>query len=245
MNHFKQMWEAAQDNVGFLVVAVIVIAVVIAAAYFCEKAVLHKNGNHTKVSATKRTTLIGMFTGISVILMLFEFPLGIFPEFYKIDISEVPVLLCSFLLGPLAGVLAELCKILLNLLINGTTSAFVGEFANFVIGSCLVIPASLIYMSKKSKKNAIVGLVIGSLVMTIAGGMLNAYLLLPFYAKLFGMNLDALVQMGTAVNGGIKNLTTFIFFAVVPFNIIKGFVVTLITILIYKPVSVILKKGLN
>lgn len=193
--------------------------------------------------SVKMITQAGMLGAIAVVLMLFEIPLPFAPAFYEIDFSEVPVLVGAFAMGPLAGLLIEFVKILLNLLINGTTTAGVGEIANFLIGISFCLPASLIYRKIHSKKGAIVGLASGTLIMTAAGCFLNAYVLLPAYAKAFEMPIDALVGMGTAVNAKITDLFTFVVFAVAPFNLLKGVLVSLVVVLIYKKISPILKYG--
>ena len=193
--------------------------------------------------SVKMITQAGMLGAIAVVLMLFEIPLPFAPAFYEIDFSDVPVLVGAFAMGPLAGLLIEFVKILLNLLINGTTTAGVGEIANFLIGISFCLPASLIYRKMHSKKGAIVGLASGTLIMTAAGCFLNAYVLLPAYAKAFEMPIDALVGMGTAVNAKITDLFTFVVFAVAPFNLLKGVLVSLVVVLIYKKISPILKYG--
>lgn len=187
-------------------------------------------------------TVIGMLSALAVILMLFEIPLGFAPDFYKIDLSEVPVLIGAFAIGPIAGVMIELIKILLNLLINGTVTAGIGEAANFVIGCALVLPSAIVYHRTKNKKGATIGLVTGVLCLIVAGSLLNAFVLLPTYAKVFHMPLEALVGMGTAVNPRITSLTSFVLFAVAPFNLIKGAVVSVITFLLYKPLSPVIKR---
>ena len=193
-------------------------------------------------SATRTMVSVGMLGAISVVLMLVEFPLPfIAPGFYKLDFSEVPILVGAFALGPVAGVMTELIKILLNLVINGTDTAFVGEFANFVMGCAFVIPAALIYKKKKSRKHAIVGLVAGTMIMSAAAVFINALVLLPAYAKAFGMPIDAFVQMGAAINPAINGIWTFVLLAVAPFNLIKGILVSVITVLLYKHISPILK----
>lgn len=197
--------------------------------------------NHQTSIQVRKMVQIAMLSAVSVILMLFEIPLFFAPSFYKIDLSEVPVLIGAFAMGPLAGVIIELLKIVLNLVITGSLTAGVGEFANFLIGCAFVVPSAIIYQKGKNKKNAIVGMLVGTLIMTVVGGVLNAYMLLPVYATAFGMPISALVEMGSAVNGYITNLSTFVLFAVVPFNIIKGLVVSIIVTLIYKRISIILK----
>ena len=202
-------------------------------------AVVKTKGNSgTKV---RMMAQMGMLSAIAVVLMLFEIPLPFAPSFYEIDFSEVPVLIVCFTMGPLAGAIIELLKILLNFAINGTATAGVGEVANFLIGCAFVIPAAVIYKKKRTRTGAIIGMVTGTLFMTFIGCFLNAFVLLPTYAKAFGMPIDALVGMGTAVNSHITSLTTFVIFAVAPFNLLKGFLVSLIVFLIYKKISPILK----
>lgn len=203
-----------------------------------------KTKSREKSSSTfniRSLTMIGMLSAIAVVLMLFDIPLGFLPSFYEIDLSEVPVLIGSFALGPVAGIMIELIKILLNLMINGSDTAGIGEVANFLIGCALVVPSSMIYFKKKTRKAAVSGLAIGTLFLIVTGSLLNAYLLLPTYAVAFHMPIDGLIAMGTAVNPAINSMTTFILLAVAPFNLIKGIVVSVITILLYKKLSPIIK----
>ena len=194
------------------------------------------------INKTRKLVEIGMLGAIATVLMLFEFPIPfIAPPFYELDFSEVPVLVGAFALGPFAGAAIELVKILITLLINGTATAFVGEIGNYILGCSFVIPAAMIYQKKKSKKNALVAMVVGTITMTIFGCILNAYVLLPTYAAAFGMPIDAIIGMGSAINGNINDVMTFVIIAVAPFNIIKGIVVSVITLLIYKHISPILK----
>ena len=188
-------------------------------------------------AATRMIVCVGMLAAISTILMLFEFPLPFLaPGFYELDFSEVPILIGAFALGPVAGVLTELVKVLLNLVVNGTQTAFVGEFANFVMGCMFVLPASLIYKMKKSRKHAVMGLAAGTVTMSVVAVFINALVLLPDYAKAFGMPIDAFVE--------INSLWTFVVLAVAPFNLIKGVLVSVITVLLYKHISPILKGNL-
>jgi len=189
------------------------------------------------VLSTRSLAIMAMLAGMSVILMLFEIPLWFAPPFYELDFSEVPVLIGAFALGPVAGVIIELLKILLNLVITGTQTAGVGELGNFLIGCSLVLPATIIYYRKKTFKTAVIGLMVGSICMVILGNFMNAFILLPAYAYFFNMPIEALIAMGTRVNPAIDNLSTFIFLAVTPFNLLKGVAVSLITLLLYKRVS--------
>ena len=177
---------------------------------------------------------VGMLSAIATVLMLFEIPLPFAPSFYEIDFSEVPVLIGCFTMGPLAGAAIEMVKILLNFLINGTVTAGVGEIANFLIGCALCVPAGLIYKRQGTRKGALIGMAVGTGMMVIVGCVINAYVLLPVYAKAFQMPLDALIGMGTAVNPNITGLSTFVIFAVAPFNLLKGVLVSVIVLAIYK-----------
>lgn len=184
---------------------------------------------------------VGMLSAIATVLMLFEIPLPFAPSFYEIDFSEVPVLIGCFTMGPLAGAAIEMVKILLNFLINGTVTAGVGEIANFLIGCALCVPAGLLYKKQKTRKGALIGMAVGTGMMVIVGCVINAYVLLPVYAKAFQMPLGALIGMGTAVNPNITGLSTFVIFAVAPFNLLKGVLVSVIVLAIYKKISPIFR----
>lgn len=194
-----------------------------------------------KLLSTRGITVIALLSAVSTVLMLFEIPLWFAPNFYEIDFSEVPVLIGAFALGPLAGVLIELIKILINLLINSSATAGIGEIANFILGCALVVPSAVIYHKYRTKKSAIFGMTLGTIFLIISGSLLNAYVLLPTYATAFGMPIDSLVAMGTAVNPNITSLNSFIILAVAPFNLIKGVAVSIITALIYNGIKPIIK----
>ncbi|MDO5541605.1 MAG: ECF transporter S component [Eubacteriales bacterium] len=206
---------------------------------------MSSNTNSVPAGSTKTNVrtmvMIAMLGAISMVLMWFEIPLWFAPAFYKMDLSEVPVMIGAFALGPVAGAMIELVKVLLKLVTKGTTTAFVGDIANYIIGCALILPAGIIYKQKKSKKNAIIGMAAGTVFLTIVGCFLNAYVLLPAYGKAFGMEVEKLVAMGTAVNPAINSVATFVILAVAPFNLIKGAVVSVITLILYKYVSPLLK----
>ena len=197
--------------------------------------------NNKKILSIRDLVQIGMFGALAAVLMLFEFPLPfIAPSFYELDLSEIPVLIGTFSMGPVAGVLIELIKILLKLVLKGTSTAYVGDVANFVIGCFFLLPAGIIYKVKKTKKGAVTGMAAGTLVMAAAGAVMNAYVLLPLYSQFYGMPMEALIAAGTEVNSLITSIPTFVLVAVVPFNLIKGIIVSLITYLVYKRVRVII-----
>lgn len=167
------------------------------------------------------------------------------PGFYKMDFSELPILVGSFAFGPVAGVMMEFVKILLKLCIKGTSTAFIGDLANFVVGCSLIIPASAVYSFKKTKKSAIIACIVGTLVMTVFGTAFNAVYLLPAFSKFYGMPLDAILAMGAEVNPLAKegSIVSFVVACVAPMNLIKGTLVSVVTLLIYKPLSPIIKTG--
>ena len=204
-----------------------------------------RRGNVAGRSKVRTLAQIAMLGAVATVLMLFEFPIPfIAPPFYEMDFSEVPVLVGAFAMGPVAGIAIEAIKILLNFVINGTITAGVGELANFIFGCAFLLPAALIYRRNKTRKNAIIGMAVGTVVMTVAACIINALVLLPAYGAAFGMPVDAFVQMGTSINKAIDSLFTFAVLAVGPFNLIKGIAVSVVVLLIYKRIRVILKGDL-
>ena len=195
-----------------------------------------------RLFTTKNMALMAIFSAIAAVLMILEFPIGIAPDFYKLDLSEIPILIGSFIMGPVAGVIMEVVKILLKLLMKPSSTAYVGELANFFVGCCLVVPASIIYKRKKTLKGALIGLGVGILSMSIVGTLSNYFIMIPFYSKFFKMPLDAIISMGTKINGFIKDKFTFVAICVLPFNLVKGVVVSAVTLLVYKRVSGIIKQ---
>ena len=181
---------------------------------------------------------IGVLGAVAAVIMLLEFPLPFAPPFYKLDLSESVVLMAGFAMGPMAAVLTELVKILLNLI---TVTALVGEAANFIIGVAFVLPAAFIYKKHKSFGFALLGMGVGSISLVILGALVNYFIMIPAYAR-FMIPMDTIINMGTAVNSSIDSLWTLILFATVPFNLLKGVVCSIIATLVYKRVSPILHK---
>ena len=185
------------------------------------------------------TAMLGAFAGV---LMLVEFPLAfIAPSFYKLDLSEIPVMIGAFAFGPIQGIVIEIIKILIHLIIKGTSTGFVGELANFIIGAAMVIPAGIIYKVKKTKKAAILGMAISTLVMSVAGVFLNAYVMIPLYSQF--MPVESIIEAGKAIFPVVKDVFTFCLFCVLPFNLIKGVIVSVVVAFIYKPLARIIHKG--
>jgi riboflavin transporter FmnP len=233
------MSQTLRDNLGFIGICLAIFAALFVIALLYERLAMK---NRRKLSSTHFVTYTAIFSALAGVLMVLEIPLFFAPVFYKIDLSEIPVLICTFYLGPVAGVTCELIKVLVKLMIKGTTTAFVGDFANFAVGCSFVLPASMIYHAHKSRKTALVGMIVGTLVMTVFGSLFNAVYLLPKFAEMYGMPLDAIVAMGTKVNPSITSVSTLVLFAVVPFNLLKGIIDSGLTFLLYKRISPILHK---
>lgn len=195
-----------------------------------------------KLFTTKNLVLMAVFSALAMVLHIFDFPIPfIAPEFYRLDLSEIPVLIGSFIMGPVAGVIIEAVKIILKLLVKGTSTAYVGDLANFVIGCSLVVPASIIYRFKKTKRGAFIGMSVGAVVMALVGTIINYAVLIPFYVKAFGMPLDVILDMGAKINPMISNKWSFCLICVAPFNLLKALIDGLITVLIYKRISTFIK----
>ena len=240
--------SSAKDNISFILVSLVMIVVVYFVAFGCEKIIEKKNGIKFSSEKTKinKLVIMAMFSAVAAVLMYVEFPITfIAPAFYEMDLSEVPVMIGSFMLGPCAGVIMEAVKVLLKLVLKGTSTAFVGDFANFILGCALVVPASVLYHTKKTKKRAVIGLVTGGIVLIVSGVFLNALYLLPKYSQLYGMPVETFIKMGAAINPAISNIFTFVILAVAPFNLIKATVVGVITMLLYKYLSRLIKVHNN
>lgn len=238
--------DAIKGNVTFVLEFLGIIVAIVLFAYIMEKVAKKKNGSTERILTTRKMALIGMFSAVACVLHMLDFPLPFLaPPFYKLDFSELPALVGAFAFGPVSGVLIEFLKILLKLVFKGTSTALVGDLANFVVGCSFILPASIIYNFKKTKKVAVTGCVIGTIILTIFGTLFNALYLIPAFSKLYGMDLEVIIGMGTKINAAITDLTTFVIFAVGPINILKGSVISLLTILIYKKIRPIIKFGME
>lgn len=228
------IWHLVQENVMFVLISAGIIVALAVIAKIAERFL----PGMRKVSPARRITITAICAAIATALHILDFSIPFLaPFFYKLDFSELPVMLCGFYLGPAAAVYCEAVKILLKLLFKGTSTAFVGDFANFCVGCSLVLPAVIIYHTKKNKKTALLGLGVGTLVLTVFGSAFNAFYLLPKFAELFKWPLEEIIALGGEINPRINNITTFVLFAVAPLNLIKGVSVSALTLLLYKKVA--------
>ena len=239
------LFTSVAQNVSFVLEFLAVIVALFVVAFLLEKAAQKKRGVKEPVFGTRKVAMIGMFSAIAMILMLFEFPLPFAPSFYELDFSELPILIGTFAFGPAAGVMMEFVKILLKLFVKGTSTAFVGDLANFAVGCSFIIPASVVYAFRKTKKSAIAACIVGTLFMTVFGTAFNAIYLLPAFSEFYGMPLSAILEMGEEANPFVTegSIVSFVVACVAPLNLIKGASVSIITLLIYKPLSPIIKTG--
>lgn len=201
----------------------------------------------TKSTISNRNiAFTAILSALSIVLyMLVKFPLPmIFPSFLDIQISDLPALIATFSMGTPYGVIVLIIKILFKLPFTGT--ACVGELADLILGLCYIIPAGLIYSRNKSYKNAITGLFVGMLLVVITSLIINRFLMIPFYVKvMFDGNWNILLNMVKVIyrNVTIDNFYFYyLFLGILPFNIIRCLIVNVITLLVYKRFSKIIKK---
>lgn len=244
----KEFITNIMENVAFVIGFLVVAAIIIIIAYLFEKLFQKRDGIKGKILTTQKVVMIGMLAALAGGLMLFEFPLPLIaPPFYKVDMSEVPVLICGLAFGPVASVMTELVKIMVKLMLKGTSTAFVGEFANFCVGCSMVLPVTIIFHAFKKKssllKSSIILVaanVVGVISMTVFGSFFNAVYLLPAFAALYGMPLESIIQMGTALNPMVTDQYTFAAICVAPLNLIKGLCIMFQSTIIYIPLRIII-----
>lgn len=176
---------------------------------------------------TVKMSQIALFSAVATLLMFFEFPILFLPQFYKMDFSEVVTLISGFMLGPISGVIVELLKNILKILFKGTSTAGVGELSNFLIGCSFVLPSSIFYKRNRTKKNAVISLLIGTASMIIFSIFINLIIMLPLYSKVLSVDLSEIVG---------ENIFYYAVFAIVPFNFIKAALSSFICFFIYKKV---------
>ncbi len=240
----KMLELAAQLKANAMYVGsfLLIIVCLFTVSAIAERIIRGQKGITDKTSAARRAASVGLLSAISAVLMLFELPMPFAPSFYKLDLSELPVMIGAYAFGPSVGVLIEFIKIILKLFMKGTSTAFVGELANFAVGSSFVIPAATLYYANRTKKTAFKSCILGTICITVFGTAFNAVYLLPAFAKLYGMPLEAILEMGAKANPLAGNdIVTFVLACVAPLNLIKGTVISLLTLLIYKKISPVLK----
>lgn len=190
----------------------------------------------------KEIALIGILGGMAGVLMLFQTPIPFMPPFMDFDLASLPEMIGGFTLGPVAAVFIILVKILVKLALVGTNSMFTGEICNILLSLAYVLPAVLIYNHHKSKKSAVNGMIIGSLICAGAAVFTNVLIIIPFYVNLYGMTTADIIMMCQAVNPYVTNMLMLAILGIIPFNLIKCAVASLITTLLYKKISPLMKN---
>lgn len=188
-----------------------------------------------------RTMVVVSVLGvIASLLMMARFPLPFAPGFMDVDISEMPALLASFSIGPLAGFLVVLVKIVIKVM-SGSTTIYVGELSNLIVSSTFVVTAGLVYRFNKTKKGALKALLCGVLAMSILATLSNYFIIFPMYGKLMGLSMQDFAGQVSSINPLVKNFGTLMVFSIFPFNLVKGTLTSLVTYLVYKRVAPIIK----
>lgn len=180
---------------------------------------------------TRTLTKVSLLSCFAFIMMILDFPIGaLFPVWLKFDFSDVPALIGSFAMGPVAGMIIELIKNLLKIAFKGTQTGGIGELANFIVGTSFVFTAGYIYSNKKTLKRAVMGMAAGTIAMVVIGALANYFVMLPLYDKF------------VPAWGLMEHRASIVKAAIIPFNILKGVIVSFVTIPLYKKISPILHK---
>ena len=187
----------------------------------------------------RKMTVTAMLSAIAFVLMFLDTAVPIMPSFIKLDLSELPALIATFALGPVCGVIVCLIKNLLHLLI--TTTGGVGELSNFILGVAFVLPAGLIYQHKKTKKNAIIGAIVGALAMAIISFPSNLFIVYPVYYNFMPKDVIIAAYQALVPFANIDSIAKCLLLFNVPFTFVKGLISAIITILIYQPLRPLLK----
>ena len=200
---------------------------------------MNQSRSSSKSFSLDRLVKVGILAALAYVLMFVQMPIPIAPPFMKLDLADVPALIGGFAMGPWYGVLIQLIKNVLNL--SKTMTGGVGELSNFIVGSTYVLVSAYIYKNKKTKKTSIIALAFGVLAMTALATLSNAFIVFPVYGKVMHMDLEAFAGM-VGGNSLVNNYFTLMVFSIAPFNIIKGTVEAIVTELIYKRISPIIKS---
>ena len=197
--------------------------------------------NTSTMIRTKDMTKVAMLSVIGFVLMYFQLPLTfVAPPFMKLDISDLPVLMGAFTMGPVYGIIIAALKNLMHIIFKGTMTAGVGELSNFIISSTFALVSSYIYRKHRTYKGAVLAMTVGVVAMTILAMASNYFVVFPLYGKV--MPMDAIIAMGSAITPKITGLFTMMLYSVLPFNLIKGFTTSAVMMLVYKKISPLFKN---
>ena len=198
---------------------------------------MKENNTGNPLTSTRALTSMGMLSAVSFILMFLDFSVPLMPAFIKMDVSDLPALIGSFALGPVAGVIISLVKNLLHLF--RTSTGGVGELSNFILSASFVLTAGLVYKFKKNRIGALIGSVLGAAIMAVISIFSNYYLVYPLYEKF--MPIDQIIGAYQAIDPNVDGLMECLIKFNMPFTFVKAMICTLISFLIYKKLSPIIK----
>lgn len=194
-----------------------------------------------KILNIRKVAATAMLSAISFVLMFIEFPIPmLIPPFIKFDISDLPALLGAFAFGPWTGALIELLKNLLHIVFKGSSSAYVGELCNFILGAMMCITAGYIYKNQKNKKHAIIGAICGAGVMAVISVPINYFIVYPTYVIAYKMPMTVIIDMYKKLLPASNTLLKSLIIFNMPFTFVKGIIDAIICIFIYKPLSPLL-----
>ena len=192
---------------------------------------------------THRLAVAGMLSAVAFVLMYVEFPIpALIPAFIKLDVSDLPELLAAFALGPVWGVIVTLLKNILFSILHGTSSNYVGELCNFLLGSVFSFTAGLIYHKSKSRESALLGAIAGAALMALVSVPVNYFVVYPAYVVVYGMPMEAIIGMYQTIRPGADSLMKCLVAFNLPFTFCKGLLDVVLCFLIYKPLSPILHR---
>lgn len=195
--------------------------------------VMTPNRSDNTPSKVQMITLVGVFAAISTILMFFELPLPFMPPFLKIDLSGVPILIMGFLYGPLPAIYVTVIKDLVHML--STQTGCVGELADMIVLSSFAVVSSLLYRRNPSHKGVVISVLSGAATITVVGSLANKFMLIPFFSKV--MPLEAIIDACHAINPMIDSMNAYVIFGAAPFNLIKGLILSFLTLLLYQKLA--------
>ena len=196
-----------------------------------------------KQSKTRMITGCALLIAVSVILQYIEISIPIMPSFIKLDFSDLPELIGSFMYGPIAGILICGIKNLLHVFVS--QSGFVGELSNFILGSVFVGVAGMLYQRNKTKKNALISGVVGAISMALISLPVNYFVIYPMYYSILGFPEVAILSMYQLLLPSISNMVEALIIFNIPFTLIKGILNVGICMLVYKRLSIVLKGSLT
>lgn len=195
-----------------------------------------------KKERIRRLTTAALCGAVAFVLMYFSFSIPLLSPFAEFDLSALPELIGGFILGPVGAIEIITVKIVLKLLFKGSVSLLTGEITAFILSLSHVMPALFYYRHHRTKKGAALGLALGTLCCVVVSVFTNVYVTFPLYIRLYGMNWEGIISACSAVNPWIDSVPTMVAFSVIPFNLLSRSVTSLITLLVYKKLSVPIKK---